>query len=164
MSKKPRKEEVELIDEKKGCNHTHKGEECDVHGKKECPAIEEAVRIPAKTGNIIMVHLSWRGKYYGIKMFFPTVKKPSRSEVQDQIEKVYPGAKVQSYQVSESMSQDNHFSMQNQQHGQERKERKNQVDSTKKDANLTKERILEATLKHQARRLETPVAHHFVLE
>tara|TARA_A100001515_G_scaffold79818_1_gene63388 strand:- start:352 stop:957 length:606 start_codon:yes stop_codon:yes gene_type:complete len=99
--KKTKKEEVELIDEKKGCNHTHKGEECDVHGKKECPAIEEAVRIPAKTGNIIMVHLSWRGKYYGIKMFFPTVKKPSRSEVQDQIEKVYPGAKVQSYQVSE---------------------------------------------------------------
>ena len=25
---KTKKEEVELIDEKKGCNHTHKGEEC----------------------------------------------------------------------------------------------------------------------------------------
>ena len=31
----------ETIVEKKGCNHTHKGEECEVHGKKECP-VEEA--------------------------------------------------------------------------------------------------------------------------
>ena len=84
------------------CVHTKKGKDCPVHGSDACPEeVNEAIRIPAKTGNIIMVHLSWRGKYYGIKMFFPTVKKPSRSEVQDQIEKVYPGAKVQSYQVSE---------------------------------------------------------------
>ena len=34
-------EEVEVLDEKKGCNHTHKGEECEVHGNKECP-VEEA--------------------------------------------------------------------------------------------------------------------------
>ena len=27
----------EQIDEKKGCSHTHEGEECPVHGKKECP-------------------------------------------------------------------------------------------------------------------------------
>ena len=33
-------EEVEILDEKKGCNHTHKGEECEVHGKKECPSLE----------------------------------------------------------------------------------------------------------------------------
>jgi len=67
---------------------------------KEEIGIEEAVRVPAKTGNIVMVHLTWRGKYYGIKMFFPSVKMPSRSDVQDQIAKVYPGAKVQSYVVS----------------------------------------------------------------
>ena len=29
--------EGEQIDEKKGCSHTHEGEECPVHGKKECP-------------------------------------------------------------------------------------------------------------------------------
>ena len=33
--------EGEQIDEKKGCAHTHKGEECPVHGKKECPAMVE---------------------------------------------------------------------------------------------------------------------------
>ena len=29
--------EGKQIDEKKGCSHTHEGEECPVHGKKECP-------------------------------------------------------------------------------------------------------------------------------
>jgi hypothetical protein len=63
--------------------------------------LEEAVRIPAKTGNIISVVLTWRGKYYAIKMFFPQVTKPNRKEVQDQINKVYPGSKVHSYQISD---------------------------------------------------------------
>ena len=61
----------------------------------------EAVRMPTKTGQIVKVHLSWRGKYYAIKMFFPSIKTPSRSDVQLQIDKVYPGARIQSYQVSE---------------------------------------------------------------
>ena len=61
----------------------------------------ESVRIPAKTGNIIMTVLNWRGKYYTIKMFFPQTTKPNRQEVQSQIEKVYPGGKVQSYYVSD---------------------------------------------------------------
>ena len=99
-----KKEEVEQIDEKKGCMHNHKGEECPVHGAKECPTLEkvdEAVQVPRKTGNIIMVYLTFRGKMYSIKMFFPSVKVPSRSDIQSQIEKVYPGGKVRSYQVSD---------------------------------------------------------------
>jgi hypothetical protein len=97
-----KKEEVEQIDEKKGCAHNHEGEECPVHGKKSCPdLVKEAQRIPQRTGNIVMVLLSFRGRMYSIQMFFPSVVKPSRAEVQDQIEKVYPGGKVTSYQVSE---------------------------------------------------------------
>ena len=69
--------------------------------KKESIEFEESVRVPSKTGNIVMVTLTWRGKYYGIKMFFPSVKMPSRSDVQNQIDKVYPGAKVTSYVVSD---------------------------------------------------------------
>ena len=34
--------EGKQIDEKKGCVHNHKGEECPVHGKKECPDIVAA--------------------------------------------------------------------------------------------------------------------------
>jgi len=62
----------------------------------------EASRLPnyQNVGNIIDTYLAWRGKNYMIKMFFPSVKKPSRREVQDQVRKVYPGAKLWSYQVS----------------------------------------------------------------
>ena len=63
----------------------------------------EATRLPNynKVGNIIAVTVAWRGGTYMIKMFFPTVKKPSRKEVQDQVRKVYPGSKLVTYQVSE---------------------------------------------------------------
>lgn len=100
--KKTKKEEVELIDEKKGCMHNHKGEECPVHGNKECPDIvKEAVRIPAKTGNIIMTSLNWRGRYYALRMFFPSTKVPTKAEVQIEIDKIYPGARVQSYHATD---------------------------------------------------------------
>ena len=61
----------------------------------------EATNLPRKTGNILTIYLGWRGKTYSIQMFFPSVKVPSRREVQDQLQKVYPGAKLWSYQVSE---------------------------------------------------------------
>ena len=61
----------------------------------------EATNLPRKTGNILTIYLGWRGKSYSIQMFFPSVKVPSRREVQDQLQKIYPGAKLWSYQVSE---------------------------------------------------------------
>ena len=63
--------------------------------------VEESTRIRSKVGNVINVMLSWRGSGYSIKMFFPQVSKPTRKRVQDQIEKVYPGAKLRGYQVSD---------------------------------------------------------------
>ena len=64
--------------------------------------LEEATKLPNSntTGNIIDCYLAWRGTNYMIKMFFPSVKKPSRREVQDELQKVYPGAKLWNYQVS----------------------------------------------------------------
>ena len=122
-TKKETETPEKALGEEMKCSHTSKGMDCPVHGKTACDAprggnggklgpnknyvkpmgesIEEAVRLPSKTGNIIMVHLSWRGKYYGIKMFFPSVKTPSRKEVQEQIDKVYPGAKIHTYKVSD---------------------------------------------------------------
>ena len=63
----------------------------------------EATRLPDynKVGNIIAVTVAWRGGTYMIKMFFPTVKTPSRVEVQDQMRKVYPGARLVAYQQSD---------------------------------------------------------------
>ncbi len=110
----------EQIDEKKGCNHSHEGEECPVHGTSECgpkfkggdggkmgpdknyvKPMGEAVQVPRKTGQIVRVFLTFRGKMYVIQMFFPSVVKPSRAEVQAQIEKVYPGGKVRNYDISD---------------------------------------------------------------
>ena len=63
-------------------------------------SFHEATKLRARLGNIIDCYLSWRGKNYMIKMFFPSIKKPSRREVQDQVVKVYPGATLWNYQVS----------------------------------------------------------------
>jgi hypothetical protein len=63
--------------------------------------IEEATRLQAQTGNIIGVTLSWRAKYYSMKMFFPQVKLPTRKEINDELQKVYPGSVVIHHSVSE---------------------------------------------------------------
>ncbi len=54
-----------------------------------------------KVGVVMRIIFGWRGKRYMIKMFFPTVVLPSRKEVQDQVTKVYPGAKIVNYKVSD---------------------------------------------------------------
>ena len=69
-------------------------------------AMTEATSIPAKTGNIIQVFLSWRGRMYVIKMFFPSVAQPSRSDVQDQLDKVYQDQKF-SHIKSPKLNQEN---------------------------------------------------------
>ena len=116
---KTKKEEVELtdaygktfavIDDVIQNETKMEASKCPRCGQNPCICTEtydiesmtEATRIPAKTGNIIQVFLSWRGRMYIIKMFFPSVAQPSRSEVQDQLDKVYPGSRVQSYKISE---------------------------------------------------------------
>ena len=62
--------------------------------------VSESTYLPRRTGNIIDVYVGWRGKGYMLKMFFPQIKRPSRREVLDQVRKVYPGAQLWSYQVS----------------------------------------------------------------
>lgn len=68
---------------------------CECEGNE----ISEATRIQAKTGNLMYVMSTWRGKNYSLKIFFPQAKRPTRSEVQAEIEKVYPGAKVRWMEV-----------------------------------------------------------------
>ena len=72
----------------------------DAEAKKK-EEVKEAAILPRKTGQIVKVLLTFRGKMYAIQMFFSSIVKPSRAEVQDQIEKVYPGGKVRSYDISD---------------------------------------------------------------
>jgi len=63
--------------------------------------IEEATRIQSKSGNLMMVILMWRGKTYSLRVFFPQINLPNKKEVEDQIQKVYPGARVLYSKVTE---------------------------------------------------------------
>ena len=73
----------------------------DTNGVWKGTEVQEAVRIPAKTGNIIAVSLVWKGKYYMLRMFFPSASRPTRADVQSEIGKVYPGSKLSTFTVSD---------------------------------------------------------------
>ena len=62
--------------------------------------VDEATRLQADTGNILAVILSWRGKTYSVRMFFPQVGMPNRNDITAEIQKIYPGALVLQYKVS----------------------------------------------------------------
>lgn len=63
--------------------------------------VEEATKLQAQYGNVIAVTLSWRGKYYSIKMFFPQSKTPTRKEINDELQKIYPGSAAIYQTISE---------------------------------------------------------------
>jgi hypothetical protein len=63
--------------------------------------VEEMVRLQSESGNVIGITLMWRGKYYGIQMFFPQAKLPTRQDINAEIQKVYPDSKLVHYSVSE---------------------------------------------------------------
>ena len=66
--------------------------------------IDEAVREKKKTGNMIDVYFNWRGRYISLKMFFPEVRMPTKKDINDQIEKAYPGARVVTHSISKVVS------------------------------------------------------------
>ncbi len=77
------------------------------------PLSEAATRLQAQTGNLIAVVLSWRGKTYSLTMFFPQVKMPSRKDVEDEIQKVYPGSRVLQFNVTTLRGTEPIFQVQN---------------------------------------------------
>ena len=67
---------------------------------EEVEQVDEAVRIPAQTGNVYGVVFSWRAKMYMLKLFFPEIRKPKREEVEDSIRKLYPGSTLRSFNLT----------------------------------------------------------------
>jgi len=63
--------------------------------------VEESAKLKTQKGNVIAVTLSWRGKYYSLKMFFPSTKLPTRKDLNDELQKVYPGSNVVYHSISE---------------------------------------------------------------
>lgn len=76
-------------------------------GKKvpDCRKVEESVtRLPMKTGNLIRVLINWRGRHLFVQMFFPQVGMPRRAEIENEVSKIYPDARVLSYALGQLQS------------------------------------------------------------
>jgi hypothetical protein len=71
-------------------------------GKKvpNCVPVSEAVRIQSQSGQLMNIIINWRNRIIVTQLFFPQIRIPKRNEVLDAIEKVYPGAKLISFRVS----------------------------------------------------------------
>ena len=54
------------------------------------------------TGNVFSIMLMWRGKTYRLQLFFSGSKRPSREEVNSEVQKFYPGAVLTHYYPSPS--------------------------------------------------------------
>jgi len=60
-------------------------------------SIHEATQLPSQNGNIYLVSFIWKGRFMMMKIFFPEVKRPSREQVQQTMNTIYPGCKVQRF-------------------------------------------------------------------
>ena len=63
-------------------------------------SMTEASRLPAKTGNIVMVVINWRGRSFSTKMFFPQASMPKRKDIETEIQKLYPDSRVVYFALS----------------------------------------------------------------
>jgi len=73
--------------------------------------VEEGVRMPAQNGNVYVVMFNWRGKLMVMKVFFPEVRRPSKSQIQDALNKIYPGSNVTRYDISDIQPGETHLNM-----------------------------------------------------
>lgn len=60
-------------------------------------SVDEAVRLPMQTGQLLRVLVNWRGKHLSVQMFFPQLGTPKRDEITYAVNKIYPDSKVISY-------------------------------------------------------------------
>ena len=60
------------------------------------PTYESKTRL-VKNGHTYKVILTWRGKTYMVQMFVPSVSRPTRQQVEKEVQKIYPDAKLMSF-------------------------------------------------------------------
>jgi hypothetical protein len=61
---------------------------------------DEAATIPRQNGQVMRIFLTFRGKFYMTQLFFPSLRVPSKAEITDAVQKVYPDARVTQYSPS----------------------------------------------------------------
>ena len=56
--------------------------------------------LPSRNGLMYQILFIWRGKLMNMKLFFPSIRKLDRKQIQASIDKFYPGAMVQRYDLA----------------------------------------------------------------
>jgi len=71
----------------------------DNWGNKSKKVNEEYTRLQ-EAGNTYSILLSWKGIYRMIQFFVPGFIRPSKSDITNEVNKIYPGAKVLNFKPS----------------------------------------------------------------
>ena len=79
-------------------NNCVKKEEVDVQASDS--SVSEAATLPRQNGQVMRIFLTFRGKFYMTQMFFPSLRVPSKAEITDAVQKVYPDARVTQYTMT----------------------------------------------------------------
>ena len=79
-------------------NNCVKKEEVDAQASNS--SVSEAATLPRQNGQVMRIFLTFRGKFYMTQMFFPSLRVPSKAEITDAVQKVYPDARVTQYTMS----------------------------------------------------------------
>lgn len=69
-------------------------------GNKSKGKVNEEYTRLQETGNTYSILLSWRGTYRMIQFFVPGFIRPSKDSITNEVDKIYPGAKVLNYRPS----------------------------------------------------------------
>lgn len=108
-----RLKKVEGVNEAKESKKKDKDDPCwkgyEQYGTKKkngkevpnCVPVKESYRLPAQNGQLLHIVHSWRGRTMMTQLFFPAGRVPSRMEVADAINKVYPDSRLLSYRVGD---------------------------------------------------------------
>jgi len=78
-------------------NRCEKEEVENGSGQADSSPVTEAVTVPRENGQLMRVFLTFRGKFYMVQLFFPSLKTPTKQEVTDAVQKLYPDARVTQY-------------------------------------------------------------------
>jgi hypothetical protein len=79
-------------------NNCVKKEEVDVQASDS--PVSEAATLPRQNGQVMRIFLTFRGKFFMTQMFFPSLSVPSKAEITDAVQKVYPDARVTQYTMT----------------------------------------------------------------
>jgi hypothetical protein len=69
----------------------------ELKATESTPEIKEEFARINQTGSTYLVYLMWRGKNISIQMFFPQTSRPSKQDVFDEIQKIYPNSTLLNY-------------------------------------------------------------------